>query len=330
MTKHKQVCSRSESLPITSYQKDKHAFVLLAGKAKVLVWSLLFVFANCIWATGNLWAQCSFEFSQYCVPYSAIETNVSTQIRLTCNPGFVVREITTSPELRIISTTGLGSSSTSSIISCRAGSFCPGVLRAKVWDGNCYKIISQTVHKILSPVDVLPFAIKAFGQNGFEIETSNGQTCARPGDILGLRVAPLLSVCTTATDIYTWSFVDAAGNPLAGWTPVIRSGDNSAVTVRVPTSANFTQPCTVRVRVGTCAAIGVVHAQMIIQPNASPSDISLASGTVGTRIAPNPNLTAVDNFTYLSGTPGDRTWCLNADYGALLVYANWPFPSKAP
>jgi hypothetical protein len=67
------------------------------------------------------------------------------------------------------------------------------------------------------------------------------------------------------------------------------------------------------VRVGTCAAANVVHAQLVIRPNASPQDIRFVASSAGTAVPPNTSdVAAPANF---SGVMGDRTWCLNADYG---------------
>lgn len=224
-------------------------------------------------------------------------------------------------------------------VRCAANSRCPGKVRVLYGDPNCLTGVDVTVFKAYTQANINSFSAFVFGVDDNSVPNPYAiiaDGCADPNELLNLSVVPVVSTtpCTTAVDTYTWSFVDAAGNPLAGWTPLFSSSDNSAVSIRVPSP--LAQACTVRVRVGTCAAVNVIHAQLIIRPSASPNFIALvlaANGGSNTANSTNNPNTPV-HTTFPNNGSADKIWCLNADFGAnlsngQLAYASNEFTLEA-
>ncbi len=259
----------------------------------------------------------------YCVNYATNTSGAAVQITFSLPQALgTISSIAPSGPNELLVATAASINNTASprtatiSVRCAANNRCPGKVRVNYGTGTCLLSVEVTVYKSYTQSNINAFSAFVFGFDDNSIPKpyqiiSDG--CADPGELLNLSVVPVVSTipCTTASDIYTWRFVDGSGNPLAGWSPLFASSDNSAIALRVPSP--FTQPCTVQVRVGTCAAANVVHAQLIIRPNASPQDIRFVASSAGEPIAPNiSNVAAATNF---SGVMGDRSWCLNADYG---------------
>lgn len=269
--------------------------------------------------TGRVFGQCSFSAGTFCVPFATNTSGATVTVPISCSSGTIL-SLTASSELSVVSTTGIGTNSGSITVRCAANSKCPGKVMATFGNASCPSGAEKVVNKSFTQANLNAFYTAVFGvddNNQPRPYAINATGCLDPGGQVTLSVVPL---GCSAIEPITWQFVDAAGNTLPGWTERYRSTDGSSITVDVPNAATFTQPCTVKVRVGVCAATNVVHAQRVIFPSATAPDIQLVSGSQGTANPNNPN----SNGMPLGGVFGDRTLCVNADFGANIGTAQNP------
>lgn len=279
----------------------------------------------CLIGFGNLvFAQCGFTPGTYCVPFATTTSGATITIPVTCTSGTIYDFPTPSGELSFVSSTGTGTATGSITVRCAPNSRCPGVVRVRFGNASCLSGAEMRIDKSFTQANLNSFYSAIFGLDDNSQPKPyaiNATGCLDPGGQVTLSVVPLNC---SVTDPITWSFVDASNNPISGWTERYRSTDGSSITVDVPSAATFTQPCTVKVRVGVCAATNVVHAQRIIFPSASAPDISLVSGTTGTPQVNNPNTNSIPS----GGVFGDRTLCVNADYGYTFPDNSSPYTSN--
>ena len=265
----------------------------------------------------------------YCVNYATNTSGAAVQITFSLPQAWgTISSIAPSGPNELLVATAASINNTASprtatiSVRCAANSRCPGKVTVIYGATSaCQNSSDVIVYKSYTQTNINAFSAFVFGLDGNSIPNpyqiiSDG--CADPGELLNLSVVPVVSTipCTTASDIYTWRFTDASGNPLAGWLPMNERADKSEISLRVPSP--FTQPCTVQVRVGTCAAANVVHAQLIIRPSASPNSIFLVSqangGSNTSPLANNPNINPANGFPNATND-ANKTWCLNADFG---------------
>lgn len=263
--------------------------------------------------TSKSWGQCSFTAGTYCVPYATNTSGGTVTVPITCSSGTVL-SVSQSSELLFVSSTGIGTASASITVRCAANSKSPGKVLATFGNVSCPSGAEMNVYKSYTQANLNVFYSAIFGNDDvgnpkpYAIQASG---CLDPGGQATFSVVPSVSSGCAISDVISWRFVDASDVALTGWTVRYASSDNSSITVDIPSAATFSQPCTVKVRVGTCANVAVVHAQKIIYPSASAPDISLVNGTTGTPQVNNPNSNGIPS----GGVFGDRTLCIPADYG---------------
>lgn len=270
--------------------------------------------------------QCGFTPGSYCVPFATNTSGATVTIPITCTSGTILG-LTCSSELSPVSTSGIGTSSGSITVRCAANSRCPGKVMATFGSASCPGGTEMVVYKSYTQANLNVFYSAIFGNDDVgqpKPYAINATGCLDPGGTATFSVVPSVSAGCPISDVISWRFVNASDVALTGWNVRYASSDNSSITVDIPDAATFSQPCTVKVRVGTCASVTVVHAQKIIFPSASSPDVSLVNGSKGTPQINNPNS---NGFPY-GGVFGDRTLCIPADYGFTFADGSGAYTSN--